>query len=269
MSRIKERVAFYLEDCTTTAGKLIELSLLTVNLAACVLFVIITYHSLDEVPAGLVLLELGMVAVFAIEYLLRLWTAELKLRFALSFFGIVDLLSILPIFFQVHTLGFVRSLRALRILRFTRFLESEVFFFGRLSRLQLQIVRVLFTIFTVMFIWAGFIHYAETGAPGGTIHNFGDAFYFAIVTLSTVGFGDIIPVTQTGRWFTALMISSGVVLIPWQASRLVQVMVETGTRRKNVTCRQCGLTGHEPDSSYCRLCGGELEAEIPGGGKLS
>ncbi len=258
MSRIKERVAFYLEDCSTTVGKLIELFLLVVNLAACVLFVVITYHALDEVPTSLVLLELGMVAVFTVEYLLRLWSAESKLRFALSFFGIVDLLSILPIFFQVHTLGFVRALRALRILRFTRFLETEAFFFGRLSRLQLQIVRVLFTIFTVMFIWAGFIHYAETGAPGGTIRNFGDAFYFAIVTLSTVGFGDITPVTEMGRWFTALMISSGVVLIPWQAGRLVQVLVEAGTHRNNIACPACALVGHAPDAGYCRACGSKL-----------
>jgi voltage-gated potassium channel len=260
MSRIKEQVAFYLDDCTTTTGKLIELALLTVNLASCALFVIITYHALDEVPTALVLLELGMVAVFTVEYVLRLWTAESKLRFVFSFFGIVDLLTILPIFFQVHTLGFVRALRALRILRFTRFLETEVFFFGQLSRLQLQIVRVLFTIFTVMFIWAGFIHYAETGAVGGTIRNFGDAFYFAIVTLSTVGFGDIIPATEMGRWFTALMISSGVVLIPWQAGRLVQVLVEASTKRNKVACPVCTMVGHASDATYCRACGSRLHS---------
>jgi voltage-gated potassium channel len=261
MSSFKEQVRFYLDDCATTAGKLIELTLLSVNLAACVLFVVITYHPLDEVPFWMVLLEILMVAVFIVEYILRIWTARSKLKFALSFFGIVDLLSILPIFFQVHTMGFIRSLRALRILRFTRFLETEVFFFGRLSRLQLQIVRVLFTIFTVMFIWAGFIHYAETGAPGGTIRNFGDAFYFAIVTLSTVGFGDITPVTQLGRWFTALMISSGVVLIPWQAGRLVQVLVEAGTHKNNVTCPVCTLKGHASDATYCRACGSRLKAD--------
>ena len=261
MSRIKQRVAFYLDDCTTTAGKLIELALLVVNLAACALFVIVTYHALDEVPPFLFWLEVATVAVFIIEYILRFWTAESKLRFAFSFFGIVDLLSILPIFFQVHTLGFIRSLRALRILRFTRFLETEVFFFGRLSRLQLQIVRVLFTIFTVMFIWAGFIHYAETGATGGTIRNFGDAFYFAIVTLSTVGFGDITPVTEMGRWFTALMISSGVVLIPWQAGRLVQVIVEAGTHKKDIACPSCKLVGHAPDAVYCRACGSRLQPD--------
>ncbi len=260
MSKLKERVAFYLDDCTTTAGKLIELSLLAVNLASCVLFVAITYQALNEVPTVLVLLELGMVAVFTAEYLLRLWTAKSKLRFSLSFFGIVDLLTILPIFFQVHTLGFVRALRALRILRFTRFLETEVFFFGQLSRIQLQIVRVLFTIFTVMFIWAGFIHYAETGAPGGTIHNFGDAFYFAIVTLSTVGFGDIIPVTEMGRWFTALMISSGLVLIPWQAGRLVQMLMEAGTHRNKITCPVCTLVGHASDAAFCRTCGSRLHS---------
>lgn len=264
MASLKEKVAFYLDDYTTPAGKAIELFLLLVNLLACALYVTITYQPLDELPEEMILLEVALVSVFIVEYVLRFWVAQRKLGYVFSFYAIVDLLSILPIFFEVHTAGFLRLLRVLRILRFTRFLENEFFFFGKLTRLQLQIVRTIFTLVTIIFIWAGFINYAETGVEGARIGTFGDAVYFAIVTLSTVGFGDITPSTGLGRLFTALMICSGVILIPWQASRLVQTLIAGGGHKRQFVCSRCGLKRHEPDANYCKACGTYLHRERPG-----
>ncbi|HUU26395.1 MAG TPA: ion transporter [archaeon] len=259
LDSVKKKVDFYIRDLHTPLGKAVDFVILSVNLSACVLYVIITYQPLDQVPRSLLFLEVALVAVFIVEYLLRLWIAPYKLRFVFSFYAIVDLLSIMPIFFQVFTAGFLRSLRVLRILRFTRFLETEVFFFGRLTRLQLQAVRVFFTIITIIFIAAGFIHYAEARAVGSHIKTFGDAFYFAVVTLSTVGFGDITPVTSLGRWFTVCMIFSGIILIPWQARRLVQLALSADAgKEKIVTCTRCGLDRHDQDASHCKQCGAVL-----------
>ena len=263
MTWLKEKVAFYLDDYTTPAGKVIEFFLLMINLLACALYVTITYQSLDELPEGMILLEVVLVSVFIVEYVLRFWVAQRKLSFVFSFYGIVDMLSILPIFFEVHTAGFLRLLRVLRILRFTRFLDNENFFFGRLTILQLQVVRTIFTLVTIIFIWAGFINYAETGVEGTRISTFGDAVYFAIVTLSTVGFGDITPSTGMGRLFTALMICSGVILIPWQASRLVQALIAGGRHKRQIICPHCGLKYHEPDADYCKACGSDLYLDKP------
>ncbi|MEA1996292.1 MAG: ion transporter, partial [Gemmatimonadota bacterium] len=256
MGELKEKIYLYLHDLDTPAGKAVDFILLTVNLTACVLYVVITYQPLDQLPGSLIILEVALVSVFIVEYILRLWvTRGRKVRYIFSFFSIIDLLSILPIFFQVHTAGFLRSLRVLRILRFSRFLETEVFFFGRLTAFRLQAARLFFTIITITFIWAGFIHYAEAGRAGSAIETFADAAYFAIVTISTVGFGDITPTTEAGRWFTVLMILSGIFLIPWQAGRLAQIALSGGKSRRQVTCSRCGLKGHDEDASCCKACG--------------
>jgi len=258
MGSLKEKVSFYLTDQTTPLGKAVEFFLLAVNLAACTLYVIITYQSPNQLPLTLFILESAVVIIFSVEYILRLGAAPHKIRHVVSFYAVVDLLSILPIFFGIHTSGFLRSFRVLRVLRFTRFLETETFFFGRLTALQLQVVRVLFTMFTIIFIAAGFIHHAEAGQPGSLIETFADAFYFAIVTLSTVGFGDITPTTELGRWFTVVMIVSGIVLIPWQARRLVQLFLTADTEKRELSCPGCGLDRHDPEALYCKLCGAKL-----------
>ena len=120
---------------------------------------------------------------------------------------------------------------------------------------------MIFTFITIIFIWAGFINYAETGLENTRIETFWDAVYFAIVTLSTVGFGDITPSSDLGRLFTALMICSGVILIPWQAGKLAQILLAAGRDSIQIVCPKCSLRHHEPDASYCKACGMELHLE--------
>ncbi len=261
MKKLKEKVAFYLDDCSTSAGKIIEISLLLVNLTACVLYVVKTYHEADELHAVLQGLEIGVVSIFIVEYLLRFWVSRHKLIHIFSFYAIVDLLSIMPIFFPAHETGFLRSFRVLRILRFIRFFEHEEFFFGRFSTFRLQVARVFFTIITIIFIYSGFIYYAESGLANSAIHTFADSMYFTIVTLTTVGFGDITPITQLGKLFTVLMILSGVVLIPWQAGRLVRLILSAEAHKKHVVCNSCGNDRHDPDATHCKLCGSVIYHE--------
>ena len=84
--------------------------------------------------------------------------------------------------------------------------------------------------------------------------SFGDAFYFTIVTLSTVGFGDIIPYSGAGKWVTVLMILSGIILIPWHISQIVREWVHMASKRE-IQCPQCGLRYHDMDASHCKSCG--------------
>jgi len=255
MKTLKKKVDFYLEDCTTPLGKFIEFFLLSVNLVACVLYVVKTYHEVDELHAVLQGLEIGVVSVFILEYLLRFWVSRHKLIHIFSFYAIVDLLSIMPVFFPAHETGFLRSFRVIRILRFLRFFEHEDFFFGRITAFQLQVARVFFTIVTIIFIYSGFIYYAESGQANPSVVTFADSVYFTIVTLTTVGFGDITPMTQLGKLFTVLMILSGVVLIPWQAGRLVRLLLSAEAHKKHVVCNSCGNDRHDPDATHCKLCG--------------
>jgi voltage-gated potassium channel len=86
------------------------------------------------------------------------------------------------------------------------------------------------------------------------VDTFGDAFYFTVVTLTTVGFGDITPHAEAGRWVTVLMVLSGIILLPWQARRIVKEWVRIGTKNE-VICTGCGLRFHDKDASHCKSCG--------------
>ena len=97
---------------------------------------------------------------------------------------------------------------------------------------------------------------------GEVVGTFGDAFYFTVVSLTTVGFGDIIPATQAGRWVTVASVLAAIVLIPWQASRIVREW--TYKEKLNVTCPDCGLSHHDPDASHCKACGHVIYQEFEG-----
>ena len=95
------------------------------------------------------------------------------------------------------------------------------------------------------------------------MNTFGDAFYYTIVTLTTVGFGDITPVSAAGKWVTVLMIVSGIIAIPWQASQIIKEWIRMSDK-KNIICKQCGLKYHDKDASHCKACGHVIYQEYDG-----
>ena len=155
-------------------------------------------------------------------------------------------------------IGFLRVVRVIRVLRFYRFTREQEFFFGTVSLGTLRAMKLLMTVLTIFFVAAGLFFTAEQGA-NPDVRTFGDAFYFVVVALTTVGFGDIVPTTRMGRVVTVAAILAGIILIPWQASRIVKQW--TGPERTDVICPECGLRGHEPDASHCRSCGAVIYQE--------
>jgi len=260
---LRAKIGFYLDDPETTTGKAIDLIMLFFNLLACSLFVFSSYLK-NGSPTWLTIAEIAVVIVFSAEYILRLWSSPKSLKYIFSFYGIIDLISILPSFITVKGLTFLWAFKVLRILRFLRYFKDERFFFGRLNRLQLQAARTVLTILIILFVSSGFILYTEAGMPGAKINTFGEAFYFCVATLTTVGFGDFVPVTATGRWFTVSMILVGIILIPWQAGRLVKMLVSSEKHKRHVVCNACGLTDHDPDASHCKSCGAVIFQEYQG-----
>jgi len=252
-AEIKKKIAFYLNDSSTTTGKVVDLALLAVNILACAQYVVGTYSETQHF--GLVAADAAVAILFFVEYALRVYSAEKKREYIFSFYGLIDLLSILPSIATADGLVFLRVLKVLRILRFLRFLENETFFFGRISPFRLQVCRAVFSVFTILFVFAGMIFYSESINPLSTIKTFGESFYFTVTTLSTVGFGDFIPVSRLGMFFTALMIMVGAIVLPWQVGKLIRMLILAEAGKKTVTCPRCGLTGHDPDASHCKACG--------------
>jgi voltage-gated potassium channel len=257
---VRELVRFYLLDHRTWLGKAIDIALLALNLVFVGIFIVETYPIGEAVQHLLWTLEVGIALVFLVEYVLRLYGASDRMAEFLNGYTMVDLIAILPtllvfaspVALGALNVGFLRVVRIVRVLRFYRFTKDAEFFFGTVSDNSLRAMKLLLTILVLLSASAGLFYSAEAGA-NPDVATFGDAFYYMVVTLSTVGFGDILPVTAAGRWVTVSSILIAILLIPRQASRIVREW--TSREKVNVVCPDCGLAYHDPDASHCKACG--------------
>jgi voltage-gated potassium channel len=262
----RELVRFYLVDHRTFLGKAIDVALLLVNVVFVSILVIETYPTSAEVRQLLWSLEIGVALVLLVEYALRLYGAANRTAEFVNPYTVVDLVSLLPTLVVLvlplpataMNIGFLRVLRVLRALRFYRFTRDQEFFFGTLSVEALRATKLLLTVLVVLFTTAG-LFFSFEHAANPAVSNFGDAFYYTVVAVTTVGFGDIIPVTALGRWVTVAAILVGIVVIPWQASKIIKEWTHRG--KINVTCPVCGLAYHDSDASHCKACGSVIYHE--------
>ena len=269
----RETIQFYLIDCKTPLGKLIDVFIIILNLFICAIFVIETYPVSAATKALLWKAEVIIVLFFIIEYAARLYGARSRLKQLVDVYSIIDLIAILPtlallvlpIFGITLNFSFVKLIRILRVFRIFRFLRFTVdpdFFFGSITTHLLKVVRLVLTIFIIFFISSGLFFYVES-ATNTDVKNFGDAFYFTVVALTTVGFGDITPRSDAGKWVTVLMILSGIILIPWQVSRVVKEWIHMASKEE-IVCPRCGLRYHDRDASHCKACGHLIYQEYDG-----
>ena len=258
---LRQKIAFYLYDTDTNIGLGLDLGILSLILLSSAIFVTQTYPIGTKVRACLNIVDLIILIVFAIEYGLRLWSAENPKKYLFSFFGFIDLIAILPLFIGWTNISFIRIFRWFRILRIVRFWRMEKKMLGLKTEDSIIFVRIFLTLFTLIFVYAGLIYQVEHQINSDRLVNFFDAFYFVVVTMTTVGYGDVTPLSEAGRIMTVLMIFTGVLFIPWQLSELIAQVVKTYNvvERK---CNSCGLSRHEPDALFCKQCGSELNSKI-------
>lgn len=253
----KQKVRFYFEDIETPLGKAINLVITGLVLLSSAIFVAETYPISDAAQDGLSILNNLILIIFTLEYGLRLWSAENKLRYFFSPYSLIDLIAILPFLFTALDIRFIRIFRWFRILRLIRFFEGKTVF-GYITRQDSAIfARILFTIFTIIFIYSGLIYQVEHPNNPEEFATFLDAVYFSVATMTTVGFGDITPVSEVGRLLTVLMILTGIALIPWQLGDLIKQLVKTANQVETL-CSNCGWETHDTDARFCKICGWPL-----------
>lgn len=205
--------------------------------------------------------------LFTVEYIARLACVDRPLRYARSFFGIVDLLSILPTYLalflpELHALIDVRILRLLRIFRIFRLTNyvAEYQMLGEaLMASRRKILVFLSAVLMVVLILGTLLYVVEGPQHGFT--NIPTAVYWAITTITTVGFGDITPKTDVGRFIASVMM-----LIGWGTLAVpTGIVTAEMTARRHVrapmvprSCEACGATGYGPEARYCQMCGAQL-----------
>jgi voltage-gated potassium channel len=250
-------LGFYLETIDTLGGQVITGVITGLILLSCGLFVLQTYELPDTVRAWLVRLDNLVLLLFGMEYLLRLWCADRKWQFLYSWYSLIDIVVVLPFLLGAANLGFLRIFRCFRILRLLRFVQGRWILRTVRTEDGLIISRILFTVFCIIFVYAGLIYQVEHGINAGQFTTFLDAVYFAVSSISTAGFGDITPISQVGRLLTIAMIFTGLLLIPWQLGDLIKRLVKSADQLEQ-PCSNCDLRFHDPDARFCKACGTPL-----------
>jgi len=261
----KKRLAQIVFESNDTASRTFDLVLLWLIFGSIIVVILDSVASL-HVKYGEIfyILEIAFTILFTLEYILRVWLTNKTLKYVTSFYGIVDLLAILPVylsFFILNTqlLSVIRALRLLRVIRILklgRYLSEADFLRESLKASATKIQIFLFSVLTIVLIMGTMMFVVEGPASGFT--SIPVAMYWAIVTLTTVGFGDITPQTPLGQLLASLIMLLGYAII---AVPTGIVSSEMAKRRKPEhfehakSCTFCGFDHMEKGDNYCRKCG--------------
>ena len=262
---VRQKLHEIIFEADTPAGKAFDILLLI----AIVLSVgVVMLESVGEInqrfSEAFNVLEWVFTLLFTAEYVLRLLIIKRPLKYALSFYGIIDLLSILPtylgIFFAgTHSLMVVRSLRLLRVFRvmkLTRYLGEASQLGAALKASRRKILVFLFVVLTASMIMGTLMFMIEGPEHGFT--SIPRSIYWAIVTLTTVGYGDISPSTAIGQFVASaiMVLGYGIIAVPTGivTAELVQNPPTTNTQ----VCQNCGEAQHADDAMFCHQCGEKL-----------
>lgn len=262
---LRERVAEVVFGHDTWAGKAFDVALIAAILASVTVVMLETVSSVREDHlAALRAAEWFFTILFTIEYAVRLWSSPRPLRYARSFFGIVDLVSILPTYLSLFVYGAqalltVRSLRLIRIFRVLKLAQytSEASHLGQaLARSRQKITVFLAVVLTLVLVLGSFMYLVEGPEHGFT--SIPRSVYWAIVTLTTVGYGDITPHTVAGQVLASvvMILGYGIIAVPTGIVTVELGRASTGGPAR--TCPRCALPGHDADARYCKRCGDAL-----------
>ena len=263
---LKEKLFVIIFEADTRAGQLFDKTLIYLILLSLVVVVVDSIESISaEFHFSLTVLEWFFTIIFSLEYLARVYCAQNRMQYIKSFYGIIDLVAILPtylamLFPELHALIDVRVLRLIRIFRvfkLTEYVAEYVHLGAALAASRRKIFVFLSGVLMIVMVLGTLMYVVEGPANGFT--SIPTSIYWAISTMTTVGFGDITPKTDLGRFITSIMmlmgwgtlaVPTGIVTAELASSRTEQITTRT--------CKECMSEGHTATDQYCRHCGAKL-----------
>lgn len=252
----------------TPAGKWFDV-ILILSIALSVIAVMLDSVGSIRKEYGKLLyaIEWGFTILFTVEYVLRIVSIRRPIKYAISFFGIIDLLSIVPTYLNLLLPGsryllvlrVLRMLRVFRVLKLVRYVGEANLLLRALAASRRKITVFLFTVLTMVVIFGSLMYLIEGEVNGFT--SIPRSIYWAVVTLTTVGYGDISPKTGVGQVLASIIMILGYGIIAVPTGIVTVELSRVKTDRYLIrTCAKCGAEGHDDDAVYCNACGEKLES---------
>lgn len=248
----------------TVAGKTFDIALLVLIIASIVVVMLDSIDSFHEKYGQLFyLMEWVFTGLFTIEYILRLISIKKPWMYVFSFLGLIDLLAIIPSYLSIFFIGAqsllvlraLRLLRVFRIFKLTHFLTEMEFLKMALASSLKKISIFMLVVLSLVIILGSIMYLVERGENG--FNSIPDSIYWAIVTITTVGYGDIAPVTAGGKFIASIMmfIGYGIIAVPTGIITTEMAIAARRRKRGQETCPGCGREGHDQDAVFCKYCG--------------
>ena len=265
--RWRSRLHEIVFESDTRAGKAFDVSVIVQILLSLLAVVLESVQSVrEQFGATLWAAEWVFTILFTIEYVARLLAVRRPLRYALSFFGIVDLLALLPSYVSLLlptgryllVVRVLRLFRIFRVLKLGKFLSEGAILSQALRASRHKIFVFLSTVLTLVVLIGAVMYVVEGEANGFT--SIPTSMYWAIVTLTTVGYGDVAPQTALGKFLASLVmiIGYGIIAVPTGIVTSELAQASRDASLKEHACPACGAFGHFHDAVFCRKCGGPL-----------
>lgn len=264
----RHRLHTIIFEADTPAGRAFDIALI-IAITASVILVVVETVTVPGSPLGraIVLAEWALTILFTIEYIARLMAVRQPAAYGGSFFGIVDLLAILPAYVSIFVDGgqyflvvrVLRLLRIFRIFKLAQFLGGAQVLTAALRAARYKITVFLFTVLTLIVIVGALMYVIEGGTNGFT--SIPSSMYWAVVTLTTVGYGDISPATTLGRFVASLVMILGYGIIAVPTGIVTTELVHAARRPEDISgqaCPNCAAEGHPVGARYCYRCGNSL-----------
>jgi voltage-gated potassium channel len=268
---LKEKLYAIIFGHTTPAGKLFDIVLIYTILISVLVVILDTVENLNQNYGGFFrILEWVLTIFFTIEYFARIYCSPNRIRYIFSFYGIVDLLAILPSYLSLFMSGvsylliirLLRVLRVFRILKLARYL-TEANVLARSLAMSRRKILVFFSVVLILATIFGSLMFLVEGPQNG-FTSIPKSIYWTIVTITTVGYGDITPHTVLGQIIAAMVMLTGYSIIAVPTGIFTaEIAYEMQRQRDTKYCEHCDRSGHESDADFCRHCGAELPHEQP------
>ena len=268
MANLQKKIFLTIFGTETKAGRTFDIVLLWMIILSVSIVVLESVSSLREAHHSIFIsTEWFFTILFTLEYLLRIYSSPRPWKYITSFYGVVDLLAILPsflgLFFDQYT--FLLTIRALRLLRMfrvfklARYLNEAAVLARALQQSKHKIVVFFGAVLTLVLILGSLFYLIEGEENGFT--SIPQSVYWAIVTITTVGYGDIAPATVLGKILASVAMLTGfsIIAVPTGIISVeIGKAVRSGRSPKRVLCSGCGHDHHDSDAHFCKLCGTKL-----------